>query len=97
MPLELAAGVAHRFRFVNIGVADESSFAIYRDSTLVEWRRLARDGAELPPAQSLTEPSVELIDVGETRDVEFVPSPGTYRLVVGDPAKPAWEQVLQAH
>jgi hypothetical protein len=39
---------------------------------------------------------VERVDVGETQDVEFVPAPGTYRLVVGDPKKPAWVQVLLA-
>ena len=95
-PLELTAGVAHRFRFVNIGAADAFPFAIYHDSALVEWRRLARDGADLPPGQSLTEPSVEWLDVGETRDVAFVPRPGVYRLVVGNAAKPEWAQVLRA-
>ena len=95
-PLHLAAGVPHRFRFVNIGAAARWPFSVYRDSSLVEWRMLARDGAELPPPQTLTEPSVERVDVGETRDVEFIPAPGTYRLVVGDPTKPEWVQVLLA-
>jgi FtsP/CotA-like multicopper oxidase with cupredoxin domain len=94
-PLELKARVPHRFRFVNIGVAAAFPFAIYRDSSLVEWRRLARDGADLPPAQALTEPSVEWLDVGETRDFEFIPSPGAYRVVVGDPGKPEWAQQLR--
>ena len=96
-PLTLTAGVTHRFRLVNIGVAAAFPFAIYRDSSLVEWRALARDGADLPPSQALTGPSQTLVDVGETRDVEFIPAPGEYRLVVGDPAKPEWAQVLQAH
>jgi FtsP/CotA-like multicopper oxidase with cupredoxin domain len=95
-PLQLAAGVPHRFRFVNIGAAASFPFAIYRDSSLVEWRLLARDGANLPSAQVLAGPSVEPLDVGETRDVEFVPLPGAYRLVVGDPKEPEWVQVLQA-
>jgi len=95
-PLHLAAGVPHRFRFVNMGAALPWSFAVYRDTSLVEWRMLARDGAALPPAQSLTVPSVERVDVGETRDVEFVPAPGSYRLVVGNPKQPAWVQVLLA-
>jgi FtsP/CotA-like multicopper oxidase with cupredoxin domain len=95
-PLELSAAVPHRFRFVNIGVAAAFPFAIYRDTSLVEWRRLARDGADLPPAQMLNEPSMEWLDVGETRDVEFVPKPGEYRLVVGNPKNPKWAQVLRA-
>ena len=95
-PLHLAAGVPHRFRFVNIGAAVKWRFSVYRDTSVVEWRLLARDGAELPPAQALTVPSVERVDVGETRDVEFVPAPGTYRLVVGDPSKPEWVRALVA-
>jgi len=71
-------------------------FAVYRGTALVEWRRLARDRADLPPAQPRTEPSVEVLDVGETRDVEFNPARGEYRLVVGDPKQPAWVQVLLA-
>jgi FtsP/CotA-like multicopper oxidase with cupredoxin domain len=94
-PLDLKAGVAHRFRLVNIGVAFQFPFAVYRDSSLVEWRRLARDGAELPAAQSLTEPSTAMIDVGETRDFELVPAPGDYRLVVGPPNAPLWSQLLR--
>ncbi len=94
--LELAAGVAHRMRFVNIGAAARWRFSIYRDTALAEWRRLARDGAELPPAQAVMTPAVDRVDVGETRDVEFLPQPGEYRLVVGDPAKPKWVQVLRA-
>ncbi len=43
----------------------------------------------------LTEASLEWLDVGETRDVEFVPKPGEYRLVVGDPKNPEWSQVLR--
>jgi FtsP/CotA-like multicopper oxidase with cupredoxin domain len=95
-PLPLAAGVVHRFRFVNIGAGGRFRFSIYRDTSLVEWRRVARDGADLPPAQALTASSVERVDVGETRDVEFVPEPGEYRIVVGNPREPAWTQVLRA-
>jgi FtsP/CotA-like multicopper oxidase with cupredoxin domain len=93
-PLQLAARVRHRLRLVNIGAASRWPFAIYRDGSLVEWRLVARDGAELPPAQAKTEPSVEVVDVGETRDVEFAAVPGTYRFVVGSPDQPEWEQAL---
>jgi FtsP/CotA-like multicopper oxidase with cupredoxin domain len=95
-PLQLAAGVAHRLRFVNIGAAGRFRFSIYRDTSVVQWRQVARDGADLPPVQALTVPAVERVDVGETRDVEFVPQPGEYRLVIGDPAKPVWTERLLA-
>jgi len=93
-PLNLRAGISHRLRFVNIGVAGRFPFSIYQDTSLVTWRRLARDGAEFPPAQVRTGPAVEWVDVGETRDVGFTPAPGSYRLVIGDPAAPRWSRLL---
>jgi FtsP/CotA-like multicopper oxidase with cupredoxin domain len=96
-PLVLTPGVTHRFRFVNIGVAAAFTFAIYRDSTQVTWRQLARDGADLPPALAISGPSRALVDVGQTSDFEFVPTLGVYRLVVGWPGTPLWSQLLLAH
>jgi len=93
-PLTLAAGVPHRFRFVNIGVAGRFPFSILRDSTLVTWRRLAKDGADLPPSQARTGPARQMIEVGETFDAEFTAAPGEYRLVAGPPARPLWQQRL---
>ncbi len=93
-PLALQAGVAHRLRLVNIGAAGQFPFALYRDSSLVEWRRVARDGADLPAALAGTVPAREWLDVGETRDVEFRAGPGDYQLVIGDPAKPLWARAV---
>lgn len=95
-PLVMTPGVKHRVRFVNIGVAGALPYGIYRDSTLVTWRHLARDGADLPPALAIAGPSQVLLDVGQTADFEFMPTLGVYRLVIGDPAKPIWSQVLRA-
>ena len=94
-PLELQADVTHRLRFVNIGPAGQFPFSLYRDSTMVEWRRLARDGADLPPALARTGPAREWLDVGETRDVEFRAEPGDYRLVIGRLAKPLWARAVR--
>ena len=72
---------AHRLRFVNIGPAGLIASRIYRDTSLVKWRRLAKDGADLPPGQAVVTPSAFLMAVGETYDFEFAPKPGRYRLV----------------
>ncbi|MBK7350159.1 MAG: multicopper oxidase domain-containing protein [Gemmatimonadetes bacterium] len=88
-PLTLAARATHRFRFVNIGPAAPLRFAILRDSTPVTWRRLAKDGADLPPALAVEAPATARLDVGETFDAQVRLPPGRYRLVVGVPGLPA--------
>jgi FtsP/CotA-like multicopper oxidase with cupredoxin domain len=87
-PLELAAGVPHRFRFINIGPAQRLFYAIRQDTTVMKWRRLAKDGADLPPALAITSPAIRRLGVGEMFDAEFLPpAPGEYRLTVGMPNK----------
>jgi FtsP/CotA-like multicopper oxidase with cupredoxin domain len=93
-PLALAAGVVHRLRFINIGPAALLRFGIYRDTSLVTWKRLAKDGADLPPAQAIRSPSTQRIAVGETYDFELTPEPGRYRLVVDFREKPLWTREL---
>lgn len=95
-PLVLTPGVAHRLRFVNIGPAGLIRFAIYRDTSLVTWKKLAKDGADLPPNQATRAPSAFMIAVGETYDFEFRPEPGRYRLVAEIREKPLWTRELVA-
>ncbi|HXG69300.1 MAG TPA: multicopper oxidase domain-containing protein [Gemmatimonadaceae bacterium] len=81
-PMKLASGVAHRFRFVNIGVAGGIRYSLLRDSTVVQWKALAKDGADLPPAQRITRRAMQALSVGETYDFELAPpEPGRYTLV----------------
>jgi FtsP/CotA-like multicopper oxidase with cupredoxin domain len=80
-PLELKAGVTHRFRFVNIGPADRMNFRMFRDTALVSWRVVALDGADLPASQVRSTPARRGFDVGETFDTEIEFTPGEYRLV----------------
>jgi manganese oxidase len=85
-PLDLAFGVSHRLRFINIGAAGRMIFALRRDSTVLKWRRLAKDGADLPPAAAIVTPSVQRLNVGEMFDAEFTPPErGEYLLTVGAP------------
>jgi manganese oxidase len=93
-PLALTAGVVHRLRFVNIGPAGLIRFAIYRDTSLVTWRRLAKDGADLPPTQAVSVRSAQRLSVGETYDFEFTPKAGRYRLVADIREKPLWTREL---
>ena len=81
-PRTLAAGVPHRFRFVNIGPAQRFVFEIRRAGALVQWRAFAKDGADLPPGQAQLVPSARRLGVGETFDAIFTPEPGEYTFIV---------------
>ncbi len=95
-PLALTAGVAHRLRFINIGPAGLITYSIFRDSSLVTWKKLAKDGANLPPHQAVEGRSVLVTTVGETHDFEFRPEPGIYRLEAGLRQKVVWSRELVA-
>lgn len=89
-PMELAAGVTHRLRFVNISPAVAISASLRRDSAVVSWRRRAKDGADLPASAARVVPALQRLEVGETFDAEFTPpSAGVYTLAIaGGPAAP---------
>jgi FtsP/CotA-like multicopper oxidase with cupredoxin domain len=86
-PLELRAGVRHRFRVINMTVdedADLSWFtsALASDSTLVSWRAIAKDGANLPDRMATARSASLHIAPGETYDFEITPRAGDSRIVV---------------
>jgi hypothetical protein len=54
---------------------------MFRDSVLSRWTPIARDGADLPPAQRVTTPSRYGVTIGRTADFEITPGdPGDMRL-----------------
>jgi manganese oxidase len=66
----------------------------------LEWRAVAKDGFELPPAQRRLAPARLVFSVGETYDFEFAPQrAGTYRLSVRTnfSSNPAAEAVAVVH
>jgi hypothetical protein len=83
--VRLRAGETTRLRIINltIGVPSglvilsarpDSATATLTDSLLVNWRLVAKDGAELAPQQRLTLPARQLIAMGETYDFEVTPA-----------------------
>lgn len=83
-PIVLRAGVAHRLRLINITVSRPSiSVRVVRDTSLLQWRALAKDGADLPAAKRITTPARRMVSIGETYDYEIVPDkPGELDLEV---------------
>jgi hypothetical protein len=73
--LEMRAGERYRLRFIDIHTFRPSMVArLVRDSTVLEWRAIAKDGRDLPPDQATVRAAVQQSGNGETYDFEFVPS-----------------------
>ena len=82
-PQTLEVGKKHRFRFVNIGAAPYIRIRLERDSSVVQWRAVAKDGADLPASQATVRPARVMMNVGETYDFEFdAREPGEYLLSI---------------
>ncbi|HEX5075407.1 MAG TPA: multicopper oxidase domain-containing protein [Gemmatimonadaceae bacterium] len=83
-PLDMRVGERYRLRLVDIHTYRPSMVArLMRDSTLLEWRALAKDGRDLPPDQATMRPALQQSSNGETYDFEFTPtSPGDLRFTM---------------
>ena len=89
-PRELQVGRTYRLRFADIAVYRLSLLvSLLRDSTLMAWRPIAKDGFTLPPSQATMRPSVVNLPPGETADFEFTPDrPGEVALEIGPQGQP---------
>lgn len=64
----------------------DSAATIGRDTLLVRWRPIAKDGFDLPASAQSLRPAQQVVSVGETVDVEFTPAArGSLRLEVRTP------------
>ena len=72
-----------RLRFGHISEDELKTVRLLRDGQPIDWRLLAKDGAELPESQRVMTPARLVLGVGETQDVEWTPTtPGLYVLEV---------------
>jgi FtsP/CotA-like multicopper oxidase with cupredoxin domain len=72
-PMTWRAGGAHRIRLINIGPATLVNVKLLKDSTLMTWKPVAKDGADLPANQAVNRPAELDVYVGETADFLFSP------------------------
>jgi FtsP/CotA-like multicopper oxidase with cupredoxin domain len=81
---EMRVGERYRLRFINIHTFRPAMrMRLLRESTLLEWRAVAKDGMTLPADQAISGPAEIQMGNGETYDFEFVPSaPGDLHLDV---------------
>ena len=87
--IDLRAGQAYRFRMIAITSDVPEEVELLDGDTPVEWRLVAKDGADTRPSQRTMRPAKLRFDPGEIYDFEFTPrAPGTLKLVYGiDKAK----------
>ena len=73
--LELRRGMGYRLRLINITTARPGLRVELRsDTTIGNWRVLAKDGADLPQTARGVRPASQQLTIGETMDVEFFPT-----------------------
>lgn len=72
--LELRAGMAHRLRLINMTATRPNiRVEIWRGDSLINWRPVAKDGADLADGFRVMRAARSPISIGETMDYEIVP------------------------
>ena len=72
--LRWRTGRRYRLRFINIAAFDGIRVALLGPEKQLQWRAVAKDGADLPPAQAVMEEAKGLTLSGETYDFEYRPT-----------------------
>ena len=81
--LHWRAGQAYRLRFIDITNSNTGSFSLLGPNGLLQWRAIAKDGADLPPSQAVLKDAQQELAPGEIYDFEYKPRvPGSLQLEV---------------
>ena len=67
-------GQTYRLRFVNISANNTVKIMLAQKGLPVEWKAIAKDGADLPEAQAVSGPAAFVIAPGETYDFQVRPT-----------------------
>jgi manganese oxidase len=89
-PIKLQVGTPYRFRLINItDNLSDLGVRLISNGAPVQWKIIAKDGADLPPAQMKMSAASMTITVGETYDVEYqADKPGEVELQIWYPDFP---------
>jgi FtsP/CotA-like multicopper oxidase with cupredoxin domain len=83
----LRAGQTHRLRIINIRSNPLIAVELRDGENVLEWRLVAKDGADVPPSHAVAQTALLILGPGEIYDVEFTPkTAGTLQLRYGFPA-----------
>ncbi len=72
--MTLHAGITYRLRIINLLPAAPTRVSLTSGADTLTWRRVAKDGATLPPHQALSTKRWQGVGVGEAYDYEWTPS-----------------------
>ena len=76
-------GDRYRLRLISIAAFDGGTFSLLGRVGQLQWRAIAKDGADLPPAQAVMQDARQLALAGEIYDFEYQPTvAGTLQLQV---------------
>lgn len=75
----------YRLRLIDITNSNDGDFSLLGPCGLLQWRAIAKDGADLPPSQAVVKDAQQELAPGETYDFEYTPrGPGMLRLEVAN-------------
>ena len=93
--IPLRPAVPNRLRLINITLNNPAAIFVLTDGfEPVTWEPVAKDGADLPPAQKAMREAKQLVSVGETYDFQIRPT-AAQRLWL-EVRKPSGEWIAQA-
>jgi FtsP/CotA-like multicopper oxidase with cupredoxin domain len=73
--MKMKVGIKYKLRLINITAIDpDMVVSLLFNNKPINWRAVAKDGADLPAQQIEMKSAVQPITVGETRDFEFSPA-----------------------
>ena len=83
-PRDLQVGKTYRIRLADVAIYQQNlQMRLVRDSSVLRWRAVAKDGFTLPAQQATVRASEATVGSGETADFEFTPdAPGDLMLEI---------------
>lgn len=82
-PSDFRAGTSYRLRFIHISRGTDAEVELSRGRDAATWTRIAKDGADLPPALMAPDRARFRTNTGETFDFLWTPAePGDFELTI---------------
>ena len=72
--MRLTVGETYRIRLIDIMPDWTIRVSMMREDSVIHWKALAKDGAELPPHAQLMQPAAFITGPGQTMDFEYRPT-----------------------